>query len=342
MCILYVFASIGTFAFGGLINRDPSGPRYEALMGSRYAADGYFPLNFNDFTSSIITVFACLHVSDFDVITEGMVVTSNSTARIYFALWYIVGVLLMLNILKSFFLDEFLSVFSTGMFGESEPEPSKKLDVVLEEEEDMDSETHVHNPMVYTPLRGSEANATEGSSSSSNSSSLMMPPISAELELHRSPAPVLPTIRETESDFESPTHTPSPQPQSSNTSATDLQHTVAGATQREGMLEQLQPAAQPSKPVKPPRSAPPPPPHAPMPPSHAPMPPPLPSMPPPPVPKFPLQVAPAAVHTLLEQEEDWVVSEGESDEEGLLETIPEGSEDEGESGAESLDSSRLG
>ena len=111
LCITYLFASIGVLAFGGAINKTPSDPRYDALMGSRYGQAGYFGLNFNDFLSAWFALCSCLHVSDFDLVASGFTATTAPAAKLYFALWYVVGVLLMLNILKSFFLGEFLALF---------------------------------------------------------------------------------------------------------------------------------------------------------------------------------------------------------------------------------------
>jgi hypothetical protein len=112
LCAGYVFATIGLFLYGGLINKSPiSNEHYDQLVTSRYGVAGYYPLNFNDFMSACITLFCCLHVSDFDIIASGFTATTSEDAKVYFALWYVVGVLLMLNILKSFFLGEFLALF---------------------------------------------------------------------------------------------------------------------------------------------------------------------------------------------------------------------------------------
>jgi hypothetical protein len=112
LCTGYVFASVGLFLYGGLIDKSPvSNSHYDQLVTSRYGIAGYYALNFNDFMSACITLFCCLHVSDFDIIASGFTATTTENAKGYFALWYMVGVLLMLNILKSFFLGEFLALF---------------------------------------------------------------------------------------------------------------------------------------------------------------------------------------------------------------------------------------
>eukprot|EP01035_Chromulina_nebulosa_P020606 gene20606-26717_t len=83
-------------------------PYYDKLVTSNYGLNGFYTLNFNDFPSGFVTLFSCLHVSDFDVIASGFVAVTSTYSRIYFTIWYVVGVLLLLNIIKSFFLAGFL------------------------------------------------------------------------------------------------------------------------------------------------------------------------------------------------------------------------------------------
>ena len=108
LCVGYIFASLGVFAYGGLVRHDSSD---SGFLHSAYVSNGFWALNFNDFASACMTLFACLHVSDFDVIATGFTTTTSNWSRLYFTLWYVVGVLLMLNVVKSFFLGEFLALF---------------------------------------------------------------------------------------------------------------------------------------------------------------------------------------------------------------------------------------
>jgi hypothetical protein len=111
-CGSFFFATIGVFCFGGLISKSSSDVNYDELLNSEYGQNGYWSLNFNDFISAFVTLFVCLHVSDFDVISTGFTAVTTNAAKLFFVAWYIVGVLLMLNILKSFFLGEFLLYFA--------------------------------------------------------------------------------------------------------------------------------------------------------------------------------------------------------------------------------------
>ena len=57
--------------------------------------------------SAFSTLFCALRISDFDVITEGFSIVTSKFARLYFVLWYIFGVLLFFNVLKSYFISVF-------------------------------------------------------------------------------------------------------------------------------------------------------------------------------------------------------------------------------------------
>eukprot|EP01032_Pedospumella_encystans_P024926 gene24926-28176_t len=152
-CLIYAFSSIGMFAFGGQINRDPYGPHFAELMASRYAADGYWPLNFNDFTSSLIVVFSCLNVGDFDIFAEAFVITTGIEARLYFIAWYVLGTLLMLNIIKSYFLFEFLTIFTAATAKEAEEQSKKEQLHVTKDESAKPPTSHALSPRHLQPQR---------------------------------------------------------------------------------------------------------------------------------------------------------------------------------------------
>ncbi len=103
-CIAFTFAQIGCALFGGDI---PVAGVNKMLDRSPYGLNNFYTLNFNDLPSSLYTLFSCLRVSDFDVITSGFVVVSSDGARLFFVLWYLVGSLLLFNIAKSYFIEVF-------------------------------------------------------------------------------------------------------------------------------------------------------------------------------------------------------------------------------------------
>ena len=74
---------------------------------SPFGKNNFYILNFNDMPSAFTTLFCCLRISDFDVVANGMVTVSTPWARLYFVFYYILGVLLFLNILQSYFVVVF-------------------------------------------------------------------------------------------------------------------------------------------------------------------------------------------------------------------------------------------
>lgn len=85
--IYYIFALIGMDTFGGLIwlgNPD--------LNGTAFAGGRYEVLNFNDFSSAMLTLFALMVVNNWFVITEGFIAVTSEWARLYFVVfWFVAG-----------------------------------------------------------------------------------------------------------------------------------------------------------------------------------------------------------------------------------------------------------
>jgi hypothetical protein len=100
--IIYVFAATGQMMFGGQLSKNPSLPHYHQLMDSVYAEYAYWPLNFNDMPSSIVAVFTLLYVNNMYVLASGCVAVSNQASQIFFAAYYLLGVLFLRNIFTSF------------------------------------------------------------------------------------------------------------------------------------------------------------------------------------------------------------------------------------------------
>jgi hypothetical protein len=128
-CITYLFALVGVMRFGGLINRDPQGDEYQVsimflkvpslvlancilsvqeLRESTYGKSDYYALNFNTLPTAIVTLICLLHVSGWDVVCEGIVKVTSEKSRLYFVLWYFVGVLFLMNTVTSVFISAFV------------------------------------------------------------------------------------------------------------------------------------------------------------------------------------------------------------------------------------------
>jgi hypothetical protein len=106
LVFMYAFAAIGVHAFGGKISFQE--PASSELASTPYAAGGYYPLNFNDLPSGIATLYVLLHVNNMHVTISGFTATTSDWAELFFTIWYILGVLFLLNIVVAFFLNEFI------------------------------------------------------------------------------------------------------------------------------------------------------------------------------------------------------------------------------------------
>ena len=109
-CLCFLFATVGAALFQGRINCDPHGPEFAKLRPTDFYANGYLPLNFNDYESAFVTLFCILVVNNWFVFVDGFAaVTTVATSRLFFISFYLVGVLVLLNVVVAFILDAFLS-----------------------------------------------------------------------------------------------------------------------------------------------------------------------------------------------------------------------------------------
>ena len=101
-----------------------------------------------------ITLFCCLHVSDFDVITSGFTAATSNASRLYFAAWYVMGVLLLLNIVKSFFLADFMGLVGRTAWKRPVPtDPENGTEEQSAEEADGEKPGNEPRPSVSWAMR---------------------------------------------------------------------------------------------------------------------------------------------------------------------------------------------
>eukprot|EP01032_Pedospumella_encystans_P018302 gene18302-20840_t len=102
--MIYVFASIGQEIFGGTVRRDDP-----AVLLSSYGQLQYWPLNFNDIPSGMVTMFTLLSVNNMNVTASGFVAALSQWAEVFFALWYAFGVLFLLDVVTALFLSQYIA-----------------------------------------------------------------------------------------------------------------------------------------------------------------------------------------------------------------------------------------
>ena len=79
----------------------------EALAESMFGQEMYYPHCFNDLASGMVTLFILLVVNDWHVIVSGYVAVWGAHARIFFATFYLCGVVIILNIVIAFVIETY-------------------------------------------------------------------------------------------------------------------------------------------------------------------------------------------------------------------------------------------
>lgn len=98
--VYYVFANIGMFLWSGLITTNT-----QVLVKNQIPVL-YYLMNFNDFLSSFVTLFHIMVVNNW-FLTCNMycAVMGRTTPRLFFISFWVVTVLIMLNLVIAFMIE---------------------------------------------------------------------------------------------------------------------------------------------------------------------------------------------------------------------------------------------
>lgn len=102
LALMYIFASLGVQLFGGLIYHGNL-----KLSGSAFHQANYYANNFNDMASGMVLLFELLVVNNWHILMDGFVIVTNWNTHFFFIAFYVVGVLVMLNVVVAFILEAF-------------------------------------------------------------------------------------------------------------------------------------------------------------------------------------------------------------------------------------------
>ena len=102
--VFSIYASVGMVLFGGKITTNST-----ALIGSDFAKEHYYSNNFNDFASSLVTLFELLVVNNWHVLMEGFVLVTSGYYRWYFISFWTIAVVVILNLVIAFVLEAFFN-----------------------------------------------------------------------------------------------------------------------------------------------------------------------------------------------------------------------------------------
>ena len=109
-CLFYLYSLIGMQAFGGIIF--PGNP---LLAGTAFESAGYvFTSHWNDMSASMSTLFQLLVVNNWFLIANGPEsATQESGARVFFVVWWVISVLLWLNLYIGLLINVFVEIFTS-------------------------------------------------------------------------------------------------------------------------------------------------------------------------------------------------------------------------------------
>ncbi|KAK3404714.1 two pore calcium channel protein 1 [Eucalyptus grandis] len=104
-CVLCIFCSLGEQIFGGIVNAGNS-----KLAETDLAADNYLLFNFNDYPNGMVTLFNLLVMGNWQAWMQSYKeLTGTSWTLIYFISFYLITVLLLLNLVVAFVLEAFFA-----------------------------------------------------------------------------------------------------------------------------------------------------------------------------------------------------------------------------------------
>ncbi|KAK3237028.1 hypothetical protein CYMTET_52866, partial [Cymbomonas tetramitiformis] len=112
LCTMFFYSCLGLEIFGGKISTNPDSPYFQKLVGTDYAEQNYWPFNFNDMASGMVTLFEILVVSGWHTVAEGHEAVTDIWAKVYFSSFYILGVLICSNIVIAIVLDRYMEEYT--------------------------------------------------------------------------------------------------------------------------------------------------------------------------------------------------------------------------------------
>ncbi|GAB4859586.1 mitochondrial thiamine pyrophosphate transporter [Ancistrocladus abbreviatus] len=104
-CVMCIYCSLGVQIFGGIVS---AGNPY--LEGTDLAENGYLLFNFNDYPNGMVTLFNLLVMGNWQAWMQSYEdLTRTSWTLAYFISFYLITVLLILNLIVAFVLEAFFA-----------------------------------------------------------------------------------------------------------------------------------------------------------------------------------------------------------------------------------------
>eukprot|EP01138_Halocafeteria_seosinensis_P002631 gb/GECG01002690.1/.p1 GENE.gb/GECG01002690.1/~~gb/GECG01002690.1/.p1 ORF type:complete len:899 (+),score=70.31 gb/GECG01002690.1/:1-2697(+) len=115
--VYYMWAIVGMELFAGTIHYKPQShaPFFEGnatldskLKCTAYYGSKYWFNNFNHLWTALVTLFEQMVVNNWAIVMMGYAYATNLWAMLYFYLWYFIMVIVVLNIVTAFLLEDFM------------------------------------------------------------------------------------------------------------------------------------------------------------------------------------------------------------------------------------------
>ncbi|KAH9330238.1 hypothetical protein KI387_002346, partial [Taxus chinensis] len=120
-CVMCLYCSLGSQLFGGIVYA--GNPK---LKGTSLLEDDYLVFNFNDYPSGMVTLFNLMVLGNWQIWMESYVIlTGSSWTLTYFISYYVITVLLLVNLVVAFILEAFFAQVELESDGETEQLHSK-------------------------------------------------------------------------------------------------------------------------------------------------------------------------------------------------------------------------
>ena len=132
-CYFYSYGFLGVQILGGYIcvqNANATLEEREPCMHEvdwdpetdDYSANDYYALNFNDLLGAIVTLFVLTVSNNYDSLVSGFVrATGTKWTRLYFAVGFAIGVVVLVNVTVSFVIDAYVQSWHKKGKGRQDP-----------------------------------------------------------------------------------------------------------------------------------------------------------------------------------------------------------------------------
>ncbi|CAB4303882.1 unnamed protein product [Prunus armeniaca] len=115
-CVMCIYCTLGVQVFGGIVNAGNA-----SLEGTDFYENDYLLFNFNDYPNGMVTLFNLLVMGNWQIWIEGYKeLTGTWWSLAYFVSFYLITILLLLNLVVAFVLEAF--------FAEMDLETSEKCE----------------------------------------------------------------------------------------------------------------------------------------------------------------------------------------------------------------------